>query len=457
MIETMPRKLPLYVVREKTRHKTIVYYFREGKGPRTRLPGDPNSQEFKAAYQTLLAGRPIFSPPSNAPVRSLRWLVDRYHESGRWTQLSASTRKWQDRLFEKMLQISGNVDARAVQPSDIRRMLDEKRATPSLANNYLKALSALFKWALVNEHVTIDPTAGVDRLKVKSDGFPAWTIDDAKRFREIWPIGSKPRLAFELLLHTGLRRSDICRLGRQHLSGRILTVRTYKTGTNVTIELPQSLLDIIAKTKVGDLHFIVGEFGRPFTVESFGNWFRDQCRACNIHKSAHGIRKLSATMAANAGATTHELMAQYGWVTTQQAEVYTKGADRARLGVRTSRLVAEQIEAMEIPHLVSGAGKTEKKQRKSTTKKLSGVHERIRTSDPRIHTTSAFAAAAAFVVWTVPSPWTRGSLGAARPVSTPSTDFRPSLGSGLACWKTSEAFPDFEQIRHGVSVHDAQF
>lgn len=35
-----------------------------------------------------------------------------------------------------------------------------------------------------------------------------------------------------------------------------------------------------------------------------------------------------------------------------------------------------------------------------------GVHERIRTSDPRIHTTSALAAAQwAFVVWTVPSPW----------------------------------------------------
>jgi hypothetical protein len=33
----------------------------------------------------------------------------------------------------------------------------------------------------------------------------------------------------------------------------------------------------------------------------------------------------------------------------------------------------------------------------------------------------------------------------------------PKLGSGLACWRTSEAFPDFEQIRHGVSRHDAQF
>jgi hypothetical protein len=60
-----------------------------------------------------------------------------------------------------------------------------------------------------------------------------------------------------------------------------------------------------------------------------------------------------------------------------------------------------------------------------------GVHERIRTSDPRIHTTSTFAAAFAFVVWTVPSPWTLRPLGAAHPVSTPSPDFSGAwLGIG---------------------------
>ena len=32
----------------------------------------------------------------------------------------------------------------------------------------------------------------------------------------------------------------------------------------------------------------------------------------------------------------------------------------------------------------------------------------------------------------------------------------PVLGSGLACWKTSEAFPDFEQIRRGAFPRDAQ-
>ncbi|PTE22150.1 hypothetical protein C5F48_08520 [Cereibacter changlensis JA139] len=59
-----------------------------------------------------------------------------------------------------------------------------------------------------------------------------------------------------------------------------------------------------------------------------------------------------------------------------------------------------------------------------------------------------------FVVWTVPSPSTRTSLGAARPVSTPSR--RAGLGSGLAWRHGALAFPDFEQIRCAVSPRNAQ-
>jgi hypothetical protein len=49
-------------------------------------------------------------------------------------------------------------------------------------------------------------------------------------------------------------------------------------------------------------------------------------------------------------------MAQFGWVTVKQAEVYTKGADRVHLGRASSRLVEEQIKTKVAPHLKSGAG-----------------------------------------------------------------------------------------------------
>ena len=45
------------------------------------------------------------------------------------------------------------------------------------------------------------------------------------------------------------------------------------------------------------------------------------------------------TIAAENGATVHELMAMFGWARSAMAEIYTKSADRARL----ARAAAERI------------------------------------------------------------------------------------------------------------------
>lgn len=340
----MPRRLPAYVYRERTRHGRSVLYFRRGKGRRLRLPDDPTSPDFEAAYRAALAGEAPQAAREQVSPQSLRWLVDRYRESAAWRQLSPATRKQRELIFLGAIKRGGNPPFAAITRPDIQRAVDKRADTPAQANNFLKAMRGLFAWAVRNGHVEDAPTAGVQRVRYRSDGFPAWTIDDAQAFRARHPIGGKARLAMELLLLTGLRRSDLVRVGRQHLRGDVLTIRTAKTGATVTMRLPAPLLELIERTTTGDMHFVAGEHGGPFTVESFGNWFRDRCREAGIEKSAHGLRKLSATLAANGGAAAHQLMAQYGWSKIEQAEVYTRGADRARLGMEASEIVAGQIE-----------------------------------------------------------------------------------------------------------------
>ena len=79
------------------------------------------------------------------------------------------------------------------------------------------------------------------------------------------------------------------------------------------------------------LTFIAGENGRPLTKESFGNLFRKACQAAGVPGSAHGLRKIAATRAANAGATVAELEAIFGWSGGRMASLYTRAADRRRL------------------------------------------------------------------------------------------------------------------------------
>ena len=351
----MPRKLPPFVQKDRSRHGTLRFYFRRGKGPRIRLP-DLGSAEFDAAYASALKGEqaPVLS--KRVDPKSVRWLVDRYRESSAWRGLSDATHYQRDNLFAQMIDGAGNADFRDIDRKTIRRVIEKRAETPAQANSLLKALRGLFEWAMKNEHVAVNPCIGVDRIKFKSDGFPPWTADDVVSFRTTHAIGSRARLAMEFMLLTGIRRADMAGVGRQHIKGGVLTLRTSKTGAVVTIALPKYLTEIIDATPATGLHLISQDSGKPYTVESFGNNFRDWCDEACVTKSAHGLRKLSATLAAEGGAAAHELMAQYGWTKIAQAEIYTKGADRVRLGMKASAIVAGQIGNIATPSPISGCG-----------------------------------------------------------------------------------------------------
>lgn len=368
-MEDMPRKLPLNVIKEKNRHGTWVFYYRIGKGPRTRMRAAPGTPEFEAEYKSIVGGTPVVIRREKGDAQTLKWLISQYMESRTWAVLSNSTRRQRGNIFLQLIAKAGHASFVDISKQDVTNAVEERGSTPAQANCVLKALRGLFEWAVKNDHTGYDPTHGVEKLTYKSDGFEPWTSEDIHLFCRKWEVGTMQRLALELLLCSGLRRSDIVRAGRQHMTGNVFSIRTKKTNTEITVEFPDRLTKVIAETKTGDLNFIVSENGTPFTVESFGNWFRKHCRAAGVQKSAHGVRKLSATMAANAGASSHELMAQYGWATSRQAETYTKKADRKRLGVKSSQLVAEQIEKELSPHLNPSAGKSENRTKKSMGQK----------------------------------------------------------------------------------------
>ena len=360
-MQVMRRTFPPYVYRERTRHGRRVLYFRRGKGRRIRLPDDTESPEFQAAYQAALTGNPPPSKTTRTPPHSLAWLIDRYMESAAWRQLAVETRRIYGNLYQDAICRSCNAPFAAITQSDIQRAIDRRAETPAQANNFLKAMRGLFAWALKNGHTVQNPAQGVERIRYKTDGFPTWVMDDVIAFRARHAIGTKARLAIEMLLLTGLRRSDIVVAGHQHLRGDVFTIRTAKTGIIVTIRFPEWLMDLIAVSPTGDLHFIVNQYKQPFSVSGFSTWFQGRCREAGIKKSAHGLRKLSATLAAEGGAAAHQLMAQFGWKTITQAETYTRQADRARLGVQASEIVARQIKH-DIPRTsVPGAGKPHKK------------------------------------------------------------------------------------------------
>jgi integrase len=173
-------------------------------------------------------------------------------------------------------------------------------------------------------------------LKTWRIAFHTWEVDEVRQFEERHPVGTKARLALALLLFTGQRRSDVIRFGKQHTKGRKLAFTQFK-GRNrkpkkLTLPILPVLKQVIDASPYGDVTFLVNDWNRAFTDAGFGNKFRDWCDQADLrHCSAHGLRKAGATIAANNGASSRQLMAIFGWDTIKQAEHYTRGADQQRL------------------------------------------------------------------------------------------------------------------------------
>lgn len=334
----MPRPRPPHVHRETNRHGRVVWYVRIGHGPRVRLPCGPGGDGFDAAYRAAITGEIASGGRHETRTGSLAWLIERYRETVAWSDLAASTRKTRELIFRQMVTTAGHEPLSRITRDAVVAGRDARRETPFQARNFLQALRGLFAWAADADHVAADPTEGVKPPKARGreGGFAAWTEDDVAAFEARWPLATRPRVAFDVLRYTGLRRGDAARLGRQHVRDGVITIKTEKTGTVVTIRIVAPLAASIEAGPVGDLAYVTGEGGRPMTKESFGNAFRAWCGAAGVDKSAHGLRKLAATTMAEAGATVAELESIFGWEGGGMASLYTRSADRRRIGIAAS-------------------------------------------------------------------------------------------------------------------------
>lgn len=78
--------------------------------------------------------------------------------------------------------------------------------------------------------------------------------------------------------------------------------------------------------------FLITEYGKAFSGNGFGNKMRQWCNDADLPEcSSHGLRKASATILAEAGATEHQLMAIFGWSDSKMAQHYTKAAQSKRI------------------------------------------------------------------------------------------------------------------------------
>jgi integrase len=354
---------------EPDRHGNERLYVRRD-GRRIRIKEKPGTQAFAKAYAAALEalaqpaptdGRPS---PTTATKGTLGWLAAKYYASDEFTSLDPQSQITRRRVIDSCLNESHtdddpdplrNCPLQFVTSKKIKRLRDlkAKEGKPGAANNRKKYLSSMFGWAIEAEHMKSNPARDVRRKKYATNGFYTWTLSDLTAFENRHPIGSKARLALSLLLYLGVRRGDLVRLGKQHIHaqitapgqpGRVIKFTPNKTRYQRITESEKPILpvleQIIEASPCGDETFLQTEMGKPFTAKGFGNWFRDRCDEAGLAKcSAHGLRKIGATLCAEKGASEHQLMAIFDWSTPQQAAIYTRAASRRLLAAGSMHML----------------------------------------------------------------------------------------------------------------------
>jgi integrase len=395
---SMPRRLPPGCVEDRDRHGNIRVYYRAKNRAKVRLRSTPWTPAFMIEYEAARS-QTVPLPSKAVPPGTWRWLCVRYFtESTDYLRLNDRTRRVRRGILEATFdepiapgssKLFRDFPLSRMSTDAIEILRDRKLTFPEAANGRVKAIRAVCKWAVRKKgpdgkpFASHNPARDVPYLKSNNpSGYHTWTLEEVRQFEKRHPIGSKPRLALALLLFTGQRRSDVTRLGRQHVRDAKITFTQFKGRKDkpkrLVLPVLPELQQVIDASPCGELTFLVSDLKKPFTDAGFGNKFREWCNQAGLwHCTAHGLRKAGATIAANKGATAHQLMAIFGWSSLKMAEAYTRAADQERLAQAAMHMLTsgEQNGTSSCPTEEAGGTFLEKNAEKSNTNFVAGAVE----------------------------------------------------------------------------------
>jgi integrase len=320
------------------------YYVRKAGRPKIRIrepfedAGGNITPEFMKAYFDALATlEGVKAPPKTPREKTFFWLVDQYLRSEEFKRYDELTKADKRGVLNRFCQTAGELPYAAYRQEDVERSRDKRSSTPGAADKLVKYLRVMFKWAVAKKHAQQNPAIGVSKINTETAGWHTWTPAEVDIYRKRHKIGTKARLALEIMINIGARISDAARIGRQHEAEGWLKFVAWKNRnkkSRKTIECPitPDLAAALATTPTGDMTYLVNDLGRAFTINGLGNKMRDWCDAAGLPQcSSHGLRKAAAVILAENSATAPELCALFGWSKLETAEIYIREAQKRKM------------------------------------------------------------------------------------------------------------------------------
>ncbi len=299
--------------------------------------------------------------------RSIKLVLD-YYGSPEFLGLARSTQTTYRSVINRVLKEEqiGHRLVREMTRSHVRQILARRSSTPGAANSLLKRLKVLLHFAIDNDWRKDDPTV---RIKAFPSGeHHTWTEEEIARYEARWHIGTRPRLAFALLLYTGQRISDVSSMSRLDLEDDAIQVTPLKTknstGKKLWIPVHPELGTILEASELGSPELLMTSFGKRFSTKGFGNYMADRIRDAGLPDRcvAHGLRKAAARRLAESGCSANEIQSITGHATLAEVSRYTRAAEQRALAKTAIKRLADNT-TPRTPQMPNGAGGSSSRER----------------------------------------------------------------------------------------------
>ncbi len=328
----MTRRFP-YVSSFRDRHGKVRYRFRRRGYPSHYFKSPFGTKAFEREYAACLeAERPSIGTPHIRPG-SVSDAIARYYADTSFQDLRPATQTVYRGVLERFRKSFGDDAMRAFDAQRIQRVMNAMRGKPHAAARLRKLLAQIFTVARREKLVppTFDPVKDTRPPKAEDmGGYHRWSEDELAQFEAYHPLGTKPRLAFALLLYGAQRSADVRYMTRSTITGGRIRLKQSKTSNAVDVPIVAPLREALDAGPLGALLLMENNRGTAYTAKGFYNLVKRACIAAGLpHCSAHGLRKAAARRLRDADCSDEEGMAITGHKTVREYRRYTGNSGNA--------------------------------------------------------------------------------------------------------------------------------
>jgi integrase len=287
----MPRKSesPLKHIKTVKRNGVRYLYFntgekRDGKRVYSAL-GRADAIEFGSRYSAALAKRTKQGGrPSSLTIGQL---VRRFDSSPDFTKKSLGTQKTYSVYLKRLADEFEPGPAGAIEASDIYGLMDEMGDRPAAIDMLLLAGGQMYAWAKKRKYVHHNPFTEIDRDDWETQHYQPWpeeVVEAGLNDNRLW-------LPVALLLYTGQRIGDCCKMRWDDITDGILHVKQQKTGKELFIPIHAELAATLARVERTNGTILTSPRGGPAKHATIRDWIKDFGEMRGLSLVPHGLRK----------------------------------------------------------------------------------------------------------------------------------------------------------------------